>query len=1680
MNLPFSSRDGHSPSAHRPLIAWIAAWAVWGSGVISPNHTSAQEAPNKSEQRELWVPTEHLETVLASRPRAVVLTPEQYRTLVRDAVNGTAEPEPEVIPPVAATITEATLGGILGDEVVAMTARYRVICFSEGWQEIPLHLPLDRLGQVTVDDQSALRILPAAKGKKGGARPVLALRGRGEHSVQIRYHVPVTRTPAGNSIQIPSPGVASSQLRLQHRPGVRFSGELPFRSLPSGEGLDGDPLHTETTEFVLPSDTNEPVQIEWTARTIAAIPEAAVFQTCQYLYSIDSTRLQADLGLVLSSSLSDLPREYSIGVPEGVRVLSISGSELLRWTRNQENGNLEIVLVSGKRRTADLRILAEADVPDPDSDDADIQVTLPIARIDGVHRASGTIAILGSDDVRVKNIATGPLTVVAPEAIDPTLVNLPEFVTGFRFPVTTEPPEVTLSPLRDRFNAQLDTRIELRREAVHLTRQLELTVLEGRLFTTEIVLPEGEELVSIEPAIDSAASSDFVGAPLEGNRIRLSWQSGLSVGETASLTLSSRRDPPDWFTLGETPLALAFENAQLAEAEAVSGYVATAFDDSFRVETANATNLEPRDGRTTPVTGTLAWFRLSDYELELNVSRRATEIEAALTAYALPLQSTLEIEGQLDLDIRYTPISEIVVGLDPEIAEQLRFDSPLLAEKRLDEDTGEWTLAFHDEQIGFRRLRFRMALPFEMEAADSDPEGPRHFSVEAPVLNLPAAKRLRGDWIIEANTDTELTFEPTGLDAIDSLRVPQVAGYQPRHRVIAAFQFRGDQWNLDITGTRHLAEELVTTVVDSLVIDTVISTDGDDRHQAILQLRTSGEQFLEVGLPESAQVWTLTVDGTAVKPVRADPGTLRVQLPAREVTDTSPITLKFLYQTPGERWRGSGRESLDPIRIPGRIPITRSEWRLHLPDGYDYQAFRSNLQETFQVVDRTLLGQAWRERDRFLPDLPPLSESAIAYGGVRFDSIDADSEMTKEEAVQTTSQSARFEMFKSPRGALPVPSSAAPGGFGDSSGVEARLRSIIVPNVEFEDMPLRDALAYLEEQARRADPTGEGVDIESLVPIGSGSENMPGFEGTAAPLGDTQITLKLSNVPLSEALRYTTALANLKYQVTATGVNVLPISTPDSELVTREFLVPPDFLAQATQPTADGGMMADPFAAAPADSPDSPFDSNAPAAVQARQSARNVLESYGITFPAGSTATYNPETGRLIVRNTTDQMELVESLNSSLSVSDGDEMPQQMNGDIPVLGDLPATGALFVNGAVSESPLQGLSVLVDSESGERLVIGSDNPVDQESGAALEGFTGIGGGGGALTNDYVIDQLDLRGLSLADAVSQLDSKIRELSTAQPTAGQQAAGRPVQLALDADSETAGKPVSFELRNVTLGDALARLTAETNTEFRTTASGIVIAQPSPIPLDQLTTLVLELPNSAFEKADGNGTPQRQSARLLLTGAGIDFPPGTSAAYNFSTGRLAVRNTPDALDQVRAVFSDYIDDYTIDLNLTPEVVEFNGYINYGGVQLKGFDPGNAGLIPIDFVLPESGRSYVFTGLYAPESLRFRYVNWERQVRLAWIWMLVGGVAFWVGAYRKLGRPIFVGFLGIVVLSFVPLVFSKSLLSFCNSLLIGWLAAALLWVLFRLCQAVSSRDTTSSASDGGLPSSAKPTSVPS
>lgn len=211
------------------------------------------------------------------------------------------------------------------------------------------------------------------------------------------------------------------------------------------------------------------------------------------------------------------------------------------------------------------------------------------------------------------------------------------------------------------------------------------------------------------------------------------------------------------------------------------------------------------------------------------------------------------------------------------------------------------------------------------------------------------------------------------------------------------------------------------------------------------------------------------------------------------------------------------------------------------------------------------------------------------------------------------------------------------GGGDDSTGREyiaRKLRETIIPQVLFDEATVDEAIEFLRQKSKEHDPF-ETDEAEKGVNIVR-RQGAAGPDG-AAPVEEQTISLRVSNLPLAEALRYVAEGAGMKYKIEPYTVVIVPLWQGTSDLYTRTFRVPPDFLSSASDGGGAGGgdVVDDPFATGGGDGG---------TALKPRQTAKEILMSQGITFPEGASAFFNPRTSTLVARNTQNNMELIEVL----------------------------------------------------------------------------------------------------------------------------------------------------------------------------------------------------------------------------------------------------------------------------------------------------------------------------------------------------------------------------------------------------------------------------------------------------
>ncbi|TLD72817.1 hypothetical protein FEM03_01730 [Phragmitibacter flavus] len=1058
-----------------------AGWLALAGGLWAEEGAVAK----KPERREVWVPSEDLETVLKAHPNAVLLDRESYERLVRDA--GVVSEEEEEKPPVDAVLESVKMKAAptAGAESLALEVELTVSALKEGWSSVVLPGWPD---SVLLQSFGGVGATMAAK--DGGER-VVAVRGRGRHVVQMVMVLPVERKLGFPVVEVPFFGNPGSLL------------------VAPGEGVDlWNEIVTELdgTKRVVPGEQgrgeNSTILLKWREGKLTEADEEKVVTRSLAVAEVSTTEVVTKVQTVFlmnAWSPADM-LVFDLPDPEA-QVLQVraSGSSEIVWV--QKGGVVEVRKVGGSKLYG-LDFVLSKSLPVGVGGRADFAMDVP--RLRGAGQSWFRLMLVLQEGVESSgwDEEDGELFVPtehdrAMAAAKPAVMAEPT-VMGIRFAVMPEKVMAKVRRLGDRFSVDADLLAKLGQHEVALTRTLTFHGEEGGVGRTLLTLPIGEKFIGMETACELKPQWKRVGQV----GIEIMWPKALTRGAKTVYTLRTRPELPN---LAGGSAVLELGNVEVKEASRVAGYVAVDFDEGWRVSPLKTTGLEERDGRTTPVRGKMAWFTLREFGLELSMARHEPLLDAMVTAYALPRARVVEIEGQVRVAVSRAPLRVVEVKFPEAVSGLVRWDSPLIGERRLDAKSGVWTLTLRKELLGAENLRFHVSLP-AVESGDGEA---KVLKAALPRMAMPKARRFAGSWVIEANTDTELAFETKGLQPMDALRAPTVEGYSARHRVLAVYGFGASEHELKLTATRHESTRLTSAVVTRLELQSVVGLDGGARHQAVMRVKHSGDQFFAMRLPDRAALLSAMVDLQPVKPISAGEGEVRLPLSGRG--DGSGVVIKVIYQTQSGVWASRGKQAFRPPVFDAVVPVLKTSWQVHAPEGFSYREPRTSLSLVRGGEEARSLWNGWASK----------SVDFVAGGGAV--------KQTDMESLRVLELTDRMPVHR-------VENEI-------DRGAESKLRQLLFPSVQFKDASLEEALEFLRIKSRdfdaeERDPAKKGLRVIE-------SDSVKGKGG--------KITLDLREVPMDEALRYVTELAGVGFEIEGGMVVVKTLEEIEGRLRTAEW-----------------------------------------------------------------------------------------------------------------------------------------------------------------------------------------------------------------------------------------------------------------------------------------------------------------------------------------------------------------------------------------------------------------------------------------------------------------------------------------------------------------------------------------------
>jgi general secretion pathway protein D len=451
-----------------------------------------------------------------------------------------------------------------------------------------------------------------------------------------------------------------------------------------------------------------------------------------------------------------------------------------------------------------------------------------------------------------------------------------------------------------------------------------------------------------------------------------------------------------------------------------------------------------------------------------------------------------------------------------------------------------------------------------------------------------------------------------------------------------------------------------------------------------------------------------------------------------------------------------------------------------------------------------------------------------------------------------------------------------------------KINAIILPQVDFLESSIDEAVEYLRIQAKtfdtvESDPTRKGINI---------------VVGNTAGLAQKKFSLSLSNVPISEVIRQMAVIAGVPWRV---DDQMVMFGGTGTALVSRTFTVPPDFIRSNVDLSgASAGGGTDPFAA-------TGNAAAAPALKIVRVSAMDFLKQNGIQFADDTSATFNTASSTLVVRNTQANLDLVQALVDTaygqaprmvklqLTMIDSRQEDLEEIGYDWLIGqsNVPGTGRAFLSGG-TQGNMPGSAASAALNAPEAL--------------------GVQAGGGTLTAGN-------RSGSMVSNPNTIESLLVGDRHAQTIPGIKAPG-----VFGVSGVFTDPQFQMVLRGLNQKKGVDFMTAPSITMKSGQRSSVKMTREFPYPTEFEPP---EIPQDLGSNVTQSG--------VIVTSTSITVYSGYSPPQDFSMGFPVTPTTPTAFEKkelgisMDAEVTVGPDGQTIEVSLAPTVTEYLGMINYG-----------------------------------------------------------------------------------------------------------------------------------------------------
>ena len=791
--------------------------------------------------------------------------------------------------PAAATLSDFKLTGDLGGDIAAftLTGNVRVENPAGGSLELlagPVALTsLDarQKWQMSVEQNRYV-----AKFDRGGTFPI-----------EVHFNAAVTRSNGWSAVDF---HVATSALQPVVLQGLPADTEFQFASAARPE--------RSGTNFVSYLPVDGLVRFVWKQSR----PEAGgkLFYAAEMISQITvSPGLMRQADLITDKVMQGEMNGLVLRLHGDGEVTRVQGDAVLSW-------NIKAVTNS-----TDRRLVVQFNQPQKDAFTIFVQMQTPLGAFpqsvdavrvqpEGATRFAGVFRIVNDGAVRLEVTQANGLSQISPEQFPEE--NVFHATGGQRFAYRFSSADFALKIQADQILPEIGVSqvlaYNLGENELAVDAEIELDIREAPVRELRLNIPKGYAVAKLTA---SGMSDYFTGETPDNNGAELRIVYGQPVADRQVIQLRLERNQ----SLGETNWTLP--RIAVAKAKSVRGFVGVSADSGFRLTaersqslTEIATAFFPK-----PLAGIQSAFRLSDpnWSATMRVERQPQTVQADVFHLFSIGEGIAYGSSVMNYVISGAPVSAFRVELSDEYF-NVEFTGKDI--RNWEKTTNGWLVQLHTPVSGAFTLLATYERPFK-------PQGETLAFTGARPLD---AQSESGHTII--TSEYQFQVKPAdvshGLLALEPGEVPAEYRLFFDQPVLAAYRYSVRPFNLKLALSPLAQGDSLAQVVDRASLTTHISKEGQALTDVRYLVKSRGNPNFRVTLPDEAELWSATVNGTTVVPVLDGKSNL-LPLPQHADPDTVlAIDLKLAARSPDAK-----RMSL--VAPVVAAPVMLAEWQL-LPD----------------------------------------------------------------------------------------------------------------------------------------------------------------------------------------------------------------------------------------------------------------------------------------------------------------------------------------------------------------------------------------------------------------------------------------------------------------------------------------------------------------------------------------------------------------------------------------------------------------------------------------------------------------------------------------------------------------------------------------------------------------------------